>query len=248
MADNPVFQATCAGRAARFRGRWDRATYQRMLAAYYGQIGMIDDAVGRLFRRLQTDGLWEDSLILFVSDHGDHNGAYGLFFKGEMYDSCARVPMLIKPPRGALREAARGSTRAEVVNLLDLYGTILDAAGDTQRRAPHIEARTLWPFVVDGAGQPWDNRTFAIIGERAEGNLAMLRRDHIKLIRKGRPDGEPLYELYDLRDAVPEVRNVFSQSGYAQARRDLTAELDAWCLAQAPRYPQPQDLGYRRRD
>ncbi|NLG26341.1 MAG: sulfatase-like hydrolase/transferase, partial [Chloroflexi bacterium] len=120
MHDCPVFQATCAARAAKFRARWDRETYQRMVAAYYGQIAMIDHYLGRLFRRLRREGLWDDSLVVFASDHGDHNGAYGLFYKGEMYYSCAKVPLLVKPPRQALGASTPGAVREEVVNLLDL--------------------------------------------------------------------------------------------------------------------------------
>jgi len=238
MVDAPIFQAQCAQRATQFRRAWDEQGYRELIAAYYGQVAMIDHYVGRLLDYLQQEALWDDTLVLFVSDHGDYNGAYGLFFKGQMYDSCCKVPLLVKPPgfsRGGL-------VRDEVVNTLDLYGTILDAAGDADWRQPHIEARSLMPLLEQTGSTAWENRTFSIIGSDPRANLTMLRRDDLKLMRlaQSRASGgqdTPLYELYDMTDEVIETRNVFDDPRYDDSRQALMAELEAWSSQQAARYP-----------
>jgi arylsulfatase A-like enzyme len=233
MDNNPVFQATCAQRAERFKNAWSPEVYQRMLAAYYGQVAMIDHYVGKLFDYLKKEKLWDDTLIVFVSDHGDHNGAYGLFFKGQMYDSCCKVPLLIKPPW----PSDGGIARNEIVNTIDLYGTILDMAGDKAWRQAHIEARSLVPLLDNTRDRTWENVTFSIIGANPKHNLTMLRSDDLKLIRLSRGDDEPLYELYDMSDQI-EVRNRFDDPAYEGGKKGSMVKLDAWWRQQAVKYPQ----------
>jgi arylsulfatase A-like enzyme len=177
-----------------------------------------------------------------VSDHGDHNGAYGLFFKGQMYDSCCKVPLLIKPP-GSPDE---GIVRDEIVNTLDLYGTILEAAGDASWQQPHVEARSLMPLLRRSADVVWQNRTYSIIGADPLAALTMLRTEDLKLVRLARRDGEPLYELYDMQDQPVEVRNAYSDPAYEGRRERLKADLDAWSICQCAAYPR-EVTSYARR-
>lgn len=234
MQGSPIFQETCARRAELFKSLWDAEAYRKMIAAYYGQVAMIDHYVGQLFDYLKKENLWDNTLIIFVSDHGDHNGAYGLLYKGDMYDSCCKVPLLIKPPHFS----SGGIVCDRVVNTLDLYGTILDTAGDRSWKQPQIEARSLVPLLAASPESvAWENKTSAIIGSDAKTNLTMLRSDDLKMIRLARGDNEPLYELYDMNDGIVEVRNVFDDPEYQDAKRRLKAELDAWWTQQSEEYP-----------
>ena len=216
-----------------FGRTWSELEYRELIAAYYGQVAMIDHYVGQLLDYLRQENLWDDTWIVFCSDHGDHNGAYGLFFKGQMYDSCCKVPLLIKPPG----RAEGRQVRKEIVNTLDLYGTLLDAAGDTDWQQPHIEARSLMPLLATSGRVEWKNQTYSIIGSDPNRNLTMLRRDDLKLMRLARGEDEPLYELYDMRDEIVEVRNVFDDLETCAIKGSLQAELDAWWRQQATRYP-----------
>lgn len=233
MEDNPIFQRKCAPRRKQFKGLWDRETYREIIAAYYGQIAMIDHYVGELLDHLHEGNLWDNTLVIFVSDHGDHNGAYGLFFKGQMYDSCCKVPLLIKPPYAA----SKGTVRDEIVSTLDLYGTILDIAGDTKWQRSQIESRSLMPLLNGSENAIWKDRTFSIIGTEPNRNLTMLRSDDLKLIRLARGDDEAIYELYDMNDEITEVRNVFGDPEYQDSETRLKAELDEWWAQQSERYP-----------
>jgi arylsulfatase A-like enzyme len=233
MDGAPIFEAQCAHRAAQFRGTWDEQGYRELIAAYYGQVAMIDHYVGKLLAFLEQQALWDDTLVLFVSDHGDYNGAYGLFFKGQMYDACCKVPLLVKPPRSS----CGGVVREEIVNTLDLYGTILEAASDREWRQPHIEARSLTPLLGQEGGTAWENWTYSIIGSDPARNLTMLRRDDLKLMRLARGPDTLHHELYDMADEVVETRNVFDDPRYEEEQRALVAELEAWSSRQAAMYP-----------
>ena len=73
-----------------------------------------------------SSGLRESTLVVFSSDHGEMLGDHGLLLKGPMmYEGAVRVPLIMRWP-GVL---ARGARRAELVSLVDLCATFLDAAG-----------------------------------------------------------------------------------------------------------------------
>ena len=200
MKGHPVFEATC--RALRSRVETELTEYQvrRLAAQYYGQIRMIDEDIGRVLDELRRQNLYDDTMIIFTSDHGDHLGQYGLFFKGQMYDSCCRVPLIIKPA-GTGRT---GRTVSQVVNSLDLYGTVLDAAGDDGWKTPQTEAGSLTELLADGPEGPGEARS--IVGADRNRAVCMLRRGPWKLIRLATGDsGHAVYELYDLESDPEET-------------------------------------------
>jgi arylsulfatase A-like enzyme len=69
-------------------------------AVYYGKITNIDHQIGRLFGGLQSSGIWDDTLILYTSDHGEMLGDFGGIGKRTFFDASARVPLIVQPPKG----------------------------------------------------------------------------------------------------------------------------------------------------
>jgi arylsulfatase A-like enzyme len=234
MKNSPIFQHQKAEAAARFRKEFDESTYKELIAAYYGNVAMIDHYVGGILAYLKEHNLWDDTMIVFTTDHGDHLGQYGLFFKGAMYDSCEKVMLLVKPPT----YGKRNRKVTEIVNTIDLYGTMLDAAGVQEWKTADIEARSLAPFLSTGGQEmPWDNETYSIIGQHPDTNLTMLRTDDLKLIRLARGEEPALYELYDMHDPMGEVRNVFDDPACRAKRNEMKERLDAWWAVQKQNYP-----------
>lgn len=89
------------------------------------QIHLIDQAVGRLVRTLKEEGLWENTILVFTSDHGDFLGEFGLFLKTNL--ACAalnRVPLLVRNPR-----ASGGGVFDSVASGVDLFPTLCGMAG-----------------------------------------------------------------------------------------------------------------------
>ncbi len=95
---------------------------------YYGAVTFIDEQIGRIFDALAARGLWDNTLILFTSDHGDMLGDHHLWRKTFAYEGSARVPMLIRWPEHLLH-AQRGQVLSQPVELRDVLPTFLDAAG-----------------------------------------------------------------------------------------------------------------------
>ena len=233
LGDSPIFQRLCSPLRQRILSELSEDDCKQIIAAYLGQVKMVDDYVGKVIQQLKDSGEYENTTIIFTSDHGDHMGSYGLFFKGQMYDTCCKVPLVIKP--------AGGRTNVQepsVVNTIDLYGTILDLAGDKTWRQPNIEARSLQPMLA-GDTFLWDDVTFSIIGGNRDEALSMVRRGPYKLGRLA--DGGPekaLYELFDLAADPDEQHDISGDPAYTKIREMLVQELDEWFRYQYAHYPE----------
>ena len=97
--------------------------WQKVIAAYWGFCTFIDDQVQRILSCLEQNGLSENTIVIFSTDHGDMLGSHRLFNKGfHMYEETHHIPLVIRWP-GA---TSAGTTCDEFVNLVDLMPTFLD--------------------------------------------------------------------------------------------------------------------------
>lgn len=98
---------------------------KKVLALYYGMITFIDDSVGRLLDALKANGMMDNTLILFTSDHGCFAGHFGLCGKtGGHYDSLMRIPLIVAGPG-----VEKGTTSDGMLSNVDFLPTILDWLG-----------------------------------------------------------------------------------------------------------------------
>jgi arylsulfatase len=109
-----------------WHGKLSKERVQRMRAGYYGSITHIDYQLGYFIESLKSMQLWDNSLFVFVSDHGDMLGDHHLLRKCYAYEGSSRIPFAVKYPAGTSHQ--RG-TFPDVVGLQDITPTMLDAAG-----------------------------------------------------------------------------------------------------------------------
>jgi arylsulfatase A-like enzyme len=94
-------------------------------ANYYGMITELDACLGILFQALKDSGQWDNTLIVFSSDHGEYLGDHYLTGKGGFYDETMRVPLIIRDP-SAEADHTRGSKLESFVESIDIAPTILE--------------------------------------------------------------------------------------------------------------------------
>ena len=100
---------------------------RQVCAAYYAMVTLIDDQVGRILQALEETGQRENTLVIFMSDHGEMLGDHGIYFKGpHFYDCQLRIPLILRWPNGDIRE---GRKIDGLIELVDLAPTLLEAAG-----------------------------------------------------------------------------------------------------------------------
>ena len=97
---------------------------RRALASYYGLVTLTDDLVGSMVQVVDNTALRDNTIVIYLSDHGEMAGQHGIWQKQCFYESAVRVPMIIRTPGGA--PGLRVGTN---VSLVDIMPTILDLAG-----------------------------------------------------------------------------------------------------------------------
>lgn len=193
-------------------------------AAYWGLVAELDEMIGQVLDRVDALGLGDDTLIVYASDHGDHVGERGLWWKHTFFDESVKVPMILS------HSSLTPGTRDEVVSLIDLSATMLDAMGAAL--LPDADGCSFWPLLTNGR-QDWDNTVFseyctdavpAWTGGRAV-QQRMLRQDDWKLHYY---HGEPA-RLYDLANDPQETTDLAGDPECAaRAAQMLALLLDGW--------------------
>jgi arylsulfatase A-like enzyme len=98
---------------------------QQIKASYYGLMSEVDDCLGRLFEALKQMGAWDDTLVIFSSDHGEQMGDQWLIGKCGYFDPSYHIPLIIRDPRPAA-DSTRGSQLACFTENVDIMPTMLD--------------------------------------------------------------------------------------------------------------------------
>ncbi len=108
---------------------WTEERFDKLRAVYLGMVAKADDLFGRVVETLKQEGIYENTVIMVFSDHGDYTGDFGLAEKAQncFPDSLTNVPLIIKPPKGFKSDKGINSNLTE---LLDVYSTALDFAGE----------------------------------------------------------------------------------------------------------------------
>ena len=186
--------------------------------AYYGMVSYIDDKVGHIVGTLEEVGLAENTVIVFLADHGEMLGERGAWYKQYFYEWSSRVPLIVSLP--GRFESGRVT---ELVSLADLLPTAMDFAtgGKDWEPVSPLDGHSVVPL-LEGDGSGWDN---VVVSEyTGEGTCApcrMLRRDQHKLIyTHGHPD-----LLYDLDEDPDELTNLTADPGHTETLSGLKAEL-----------------------
>jgi arylsulfatase A-like enzyme len=130
-----------------YRAPANEKKLRRMKAVYFGLMSRVDDEIGRLVAFLKTSGLWDNTLIVFTSDHGEHIGDHWLLGKGGYFDASNHIPLIIRDPR-AQADATRGRKVSAFTESVDIMPTLLEAIGATI--PVQCDGMSLSPFLSDG--------------------------------------------------------------------------------------------------
>lgn len=182
-------------------------------ASYYGLCSFLDHQVGVVLQALQSSGQAGNTLVIYTSDHGDHNGDRGLWTKMTMYDESAGVPMIIAGP--GVPENKVVSTLA---SLVDIYPTIINATGvsDDGKNRPGMDLTEL-------AHKPDYDRP--VLSEYHDGGsptgMFMLRNKRWKY--NYYPGYEP--ELYDIETDPSELTDLGRSESHADIRNQCHSQM-----------------------
>jgi arylsulfatase A-like enzyme len=202
------------GYRKRYMGRWvppDLATLvgsaHQHLGGYYGMVKRLDEALGRLLDALKSLGLDDDTVVLFTSDHGCHFKTRNVEYKRSCHESSIRVPTALQGPG-----FDGGGRVSQLVSLVDLPPTLLDAAGLPVPE--EMPGRSILPL-LKGQETAWPDEVFVQISESQVGRAIRTKRWKYSVSAPDRdglqdPDAEHYVEefLYDLEADPYELANL----------------------------------------
>lgn len=188
----------------RMRAVWKGLTddeWRRITAAYWAVITYIDAETGRLLDVLKETGTYDDTIIVFTSDHGDMLGGHGLVAKGigTAYEEVYNIPLIVRVPG----LTAGAEDRRSLVSLVDVAPTLLDLCG--AGTLPVAQGRSLRP-VLEGRQQPadWRDAYAEFFGQRFVYTQRIVWHAEWKYVFS--PGG--IDELYHLEADPHERRNL----------------------------------------
>jgi arylsulfatase A-like enzyme len=216
----------------------DARKMQRMRAVYYGMVSEVDAALGRLFDHLRHEGLWDKTLIIFTSDHGEQLGDHWLLGKGGYFDQSYHVPLIIRDP-DAQADGQRGRVVQAFTEHVDIMPTLLSHVDIGV--PPQCDGAALQPFLRSAGPSRWrthahwtyDFRDASLdSAEQALGltlhqcNLAVIRDERFKYVHFA--GLAPL--LFDLVKDPGEFVNLVDHDAYRSVALAYAQALISWRL------------------
>ena len=211
-----------------------------VIPAYMGLIRQVDDHLARLWAFMEDRGLWESTMVVVTSDHGDYLGDHWLGEKELFHEESVRIPLVVYDPSDAA-DATRGSEDAGLVEAIDLAPTFVEAVGG---RVPEhvLEGRSLLPR-LRGEADGWRDAVFSECDYGFRGARHLLERApsaaRAWMVRTARwkyveyEGYRP--QLFDLEADPAEQHDLGGDAAHEATRRDLHERLFAWLRSRKTR-------------
>ena len=195
----------------------DSAKIGYMIANYYALVTEIDDWVGKIINKLDELKLRENTLIIFMSDHGEMLGAHGMREKNVMLEESVRVPLIINYP-----SKISGRRIETPVSLINVFPTIMDYAG--------IKAESDGYSLRDLANGKTASTDFAVSEwnwEKQEVPNLMIRTKEWKLLISRDKNQKNIDALFDLKNDPQELNNLLftNRAKYKETAETLKLKL-----------------------
>lgn len=188
--------------------------WQKVTAVYWGYCTYIDAQIGRIIDVLKKKGIYDNTMIVFSSDHGDMLGGHRLFNKGfNMYEEDNHIPCIIKLPEQRNQNAECG----RFVSLADLAPTFLDFA--QTRSEPPMDGCSLLPLLNGDEAANW-RKDILVEFNGYESTLVttrMIRDEKWKFVY----NPFSIDELYDMESDPGELTNLAVLPGFAHILRRM---------------------------
>ena len=179
------------------------------MQAYHACISFIDAQLKLVFDALKQSGHWEDTIIVFTSDHGYHLGDHFLWGKVTLFDIGAKVPLIIRAPG----ITTRGTTSEAMVELIDLYPTLADLTG--LNPPEHLQGISLRPLLGHPGRLGKKKHAYSVV-TRGNSLGYALRNQRWRYARW--PDGE---ELYNLTNDPSEKNNLAGETRHENRLKEF---------------------------
>lgn len=193
------------------------------LRGYFAAITAMDAGIGRILTEIKTQGLLENTIIIFTSDNGMNMGHHGVWGKGNgtyppnMYDSSIKVPFIITGP-----QIKKNVVSERMLCHCDIFPTIMQMAEINYKKSP-LQTGTSFYDECTRDMEKVEQSPIVVCDEY--GFVRMYRTSRYKLVRRYRTD---IQEFYDLLNDPGEANNLYDTPEYKSMIEEFNRELEKW--------------------
>ncbi|MGB0372839.1 MAG: sulfatase [Opitutales bacterium] len=192
----------------------ERSEFKR---AYQACVSFVDAQLGKVFATMDRLNLWDNTIVILMSDHGYHLGHKGWWNKVTLFETSARVPFIVWSPNSR----GMGQKTESIIELVDIYPTLVDLAG---LQAPHaLSGKSMRP-ILDDPNAVTKHMAFTQV-QRGKNSGRSIRSPRWRYTEWGQ-DGELGVELYDHVKDPGEFYNLARNPEYSNLRSQLKRALD----------------------
>lgn len=197
-------------------GRWDMNDEQKKksISGYMASVRFMDQQVGRLLDALDRLQLRENTIVIFVSDHGFNLGEHDAWSKKSLWEGSVRVPMIISDPK---YKEQYGNKCNDITELLDLYPTLADLSGMSNKQPKILQGNSL-AYAIKGE-KTTSNRNVAFTITSKDG--ATIRTERWRYSRWGEKAFVSNEEMYDHNNDPEEHYNLVDNPDYKKELESL---------------------------
>lgn len=209
------------GIAAQLAEERDINHWKEVWKAYLGMTNYADEIIGQIIDKLKEKGVYDDTMIVFTADHGDHLGQHKMFQKMEMYNQAVNIPLIVKMP-GLEKKNIKCN-----VSHLDVVPTILDFLNiDTNNYS--FDGESLKENIEKNSFP--ENRT--VYSQYSGNQVAVgdIRRSIVENGYKYVWDNENGEELFDLINDKLEMDNLANKKEYEERKLELKSKLKSFLI------------------
>ena len=210
-------------------------TLRDLTALYYGAVTWVDDTVGEILQSLKDNGLEENTLVVFSSDHGDLLGSHHLWNKGHLYEESICIPMIYSWP-GEIRP---GENSRQVASLIDVMPTLLDLCGGTIPGS--VQGQSLAPVLHGRKERLEQDYAFIETPYREMGIRTPTHMYGMLINKEDTAIEDDRFQFFDLQADPYELNNLAKSNASSSLAEELRAKVVQWDQS-TPRLP---GLAYR---
>ena len=213
---------------------WTQQDLKQIAATYFGMVSEVDAQIGRMMDALKEKGHWNNTVIIFTSDHGEQLGDHTLLGKYGFFDSSYHIPLIVRDPVSTSKAGRKVDSFTEAV---DIFPTLMDRL--SAEIPSQLDGRSLMPFVQgetpdtwrDAAHWEYDFRPMAPHHKEHrfglnpnQCNMSVLRNNEYKYVHfSGLP---PL--LFNLQEDPGETKNLAGLADVNKIQLECAENLLSW--------------------
>lgn len=196
---------------------WGMSTEQqrKTISAYMASVRFMDEQVGRLLKALERLGAREETIVIFLSDHGYNLGEHKCWSKVSLWEGSVRVPMIISSPG---YEENYGKTNASIVELIDLYPTLTELCGFSTNVPEILQGQSLLPIIKNNEIIEQGAYAYSVT---YGGRAGAIRTERWKYVRWGDEVKENNEELYDHHNDPEEHNNLAYEADHVDTLNEM---------------------------